>query len=579
MASPSRRAGCDSGRVTEPRTQQPGPHHELTHVAVRRPGLEPGHPLAGVGRVVGDRDRRERLQAMGMHPDIGIGHPHSAGHGLAQPRQRRAAVARGLVDEASRAGGERLPARVAQAATERVGVVEQRDGVIVVALAQRDLGPQRLGEGLERHPALALDERERVVEHLDRVGQLAAQQQCAPEDRQRPRRLADVATALGERGRLLEQADRRLVVRPVGERLAAHAQDGGALPVVLGQRGGPLQPGPRRHSATALDRDEAEHPAGLARDLAVGAGLGQRERLVQDRRALLVTAANGVHQRGPERDQRPRQQRRVTDAPRLRARLPQARDAGLDGAGSQRRAPRLELTESGGPIAHGAGAGLVGRSAHARVRHAAQLAAEQHLARVGVLERGADVARPRETAHEQLVNTVVELIQRDGPGGQRGGVERSTSRQRLERRIPEHSLAHSREAPTLDEQPRVEVRPGAGIDPLQQPAASKRVITITGRQRQHVHAGPRRPPQLRRVPAHRAGDAERATQLRQRPAQRRQRIVGLAEDQAGQPRPRDRPLGQDQISEHGPRLVPARRHGHHPIALDLRRSQQADHEP
>ena len=137
----------------------------------------------------------------------------------------------------------------------------------------------------------------------------------------------------------------------VGQRLAAHTEHGRALLVVRRQRAGPPQPPARRHPATRLYRHEAELAADLALDLAVAAGLGERERLVQHRRALLVAAANGMHQRSPERRQRARQQRRVADAPRLGTRLPQARHAGLDRAGSHGRAPRVELPHGGRPIA------------------------------------------------------------------------------------------------------------------------------------------------------------------------------------------------------------------------------------
>ncbi len=176
------------------------------------------------------------------------------------------------------------------------------------------------------------------------------------------------------------------------------------------------------------------------------------------------------------------------------------------------------------------------------------------------------------------MSAVVEAIQRDRPGCQRGAVKGNTGHQRFQCRVPQHGLAHPRKAPTLNQQPRIEARPGARVDPLQQLAASEPGIRVARSQRQHINRGPRRQPQLQRVVAERAPDAERATQLRQRPTQRPKRIIGIAEDQPGQPRPRDRSLRQDQIPEHGPRLVTTRRSDNHAIALDLRRSQQTDHE-
>ena len=221
---------------------------------------------------------------------------------------------------------------------------------------------------------------------------------------------------------------------------------------------------------------------------------------------------------------------------------------------------------------------LVGRPAHPRIGRAAQLAAEQHLARVGVIARGADLARPRKAAHQQLVGAVIEPVQRERPRRQRRAVKRNTGRQRTQRRIPQHGLAHARKAPALDQQPRIELRPGAGVDPLQQLAANERGIRLAGSQRQHVHRSPRRQPQLQRIPSQRPGNPKSATQLRQRPAQRPARILGIAEDQLGQHRARDRSLRQDHVRQHGPRLMTTRRSDNHTVALDLRRAQQADHE-
>ena len=79
--------------------------------------------------------------------------------------------------------GERLPTGVADTATEREGVVEQRDRASRVALAQRHFRPQRLRERLERHPALLAHLCERVIERLGRLGPLTAQQQRTAQDR------------------------------------------------------------------------------------------------------------------------------------------------------------------------------------------------------------------------------------------------------------------------------------------------------------------------------------------------------------------------------------------------------------
>ena len=581
IASPSRRADSTPLGIAEPRTVQRGAHDELAHVAASSEPFQLGDAVAGVRRGVGDGDLGERLQAVGVHPDVRIGHPHRAHRGVAQPRQRRGALAGRLVHDARRARGHRLPTWVADAAPQRKGVIEQRDRASGVALAQRHLGPQRLREGLERHPALLAHPRERIVERLGRLGPLTAQQQRTAQDRQRPRRLADIAAALRGGDRLREQTDRRPIVGAVGQRLSAHTEHGCTLFVVRRQRAGPSEPPARRHPATRLCRYEAKLAAGLALDLTVAAGLGERERLVQHRRALLVTSANGMHQRSAQRRQRACQQRRVAYASCLGTRLSQARHSGLDRTGSHSRAPRVELPQGGGAIAarrSALSALPVGRSPHPRIGRAPQLAAEQHLAGVSMSARGVDVARPRKTPHQQLVGAVIEPVQRERARRQRRTVERSTGGQRAQRRIPQHGLADARKAPALHQQPRIELRAGAGLDPLQQLPANQRGIRFAGGQRQHVHRSPRRQSQLQRIPSQRAGDPKRPTELRQRPAQRPARIVGIAEDEPGQLRARHRSLRQDHVRQHGPRLMTTRRSDNHAVALDLRRSQQADHE-
>ena len=149
---------------------------------------------------------------------------------------------------------------------------------------------------------------------------------------------------------------------------------------------------------------------------------------MQHRRALLVTAANGMHQRSPQRRQPAREERRVANAPRLGTRLPQACHSRLDRAGSHRRASRVELPHSGRAIAacrSALRAVFVGRPAHPRIGRAPQLAAEQHLAGIGMIARGSDLACPRKAAHQQLVGTIIEPVQRQRPRRQRRTVKRN----------------------------------------------------------------------------------------------------------------------------------------------------------
>ena len=370
-------------------------------------------------------------------------------------------------------------------------------------------------------------------------------------------------------------------MRAVRQGLPAHAEHAGALMVVDRQRRRPLEPSACRHAPAGLHRDEPELPARLAGRLALTTRLRERQRLVQHRGALLVATAKEVHERRAESRERPCEERRVADRARLRGRLAQARDAGLDGARGDRRAARLQLPLRRRPVTDRRAAALIAlahRPPHARIGRAAKLATEPPLARVGVLARGADVARARQAPHQQLVGGIVERVHGDRPGRERRGVERDAAGQRRERRVPQHGLAQTGDAPALDEQPRAEVGRGTGIDPLEQLAARKRRVWIAAAEGQHVDGRPRRQPELQRIAVQRTRHIERAPQLREAPAQRPERVGGVAEDQRGQLRPRHRPAGQHQIGEHGPRLVPPRRSDDQGIALDLRASDQADGE-
>ena len=128
-----------------------------------------------------------------------------------------------------------------------------------------------------------------------------------------------------------------------------------------------------------------------------------------------------------------------------------------------------------------------------------------------MLARGLDLARPGKAAHEQFVRRIIEPVQGERPGGQRRAVKRSTGRQRRQRRIPQHGLAQTRKAPALDQKPRLEVRPGARIYPLEQLAASERGIGVAGGQHKRIHRGARRQPQVQWVSPQSVGDPERAT--------------------------------------------------------------------
>ncbi len=271
----------------------------------------------------------------------------------------------------------------------------------------------------------------------------------------------------------------------------------------------------------------------------------------------------------------------IADPARLRARLAQARDARLDRAGVERRPARLELADRRGAVpAAGRGGGilLAGRAAHPRVGRAAQLAPEQHLARVGVVARRGDLARARagsapaargRSRRTRRARARARRARRPPAARRRASRPSAASRS-----TPSHMPAS---APALHEQPRLEdrARRPASTPSSSSPRASAG-SAVPGDEREHVDGCPRRQPELERVAGEHVGAAERAAQLRERPAQRAERVVGVGEDQLRQLRARDAALGQQRGTRARPRTCGRAVGRRRPVALDLRPSQQSD---
>ena len=514
-----------------------------------------------------------------MDPDIGVRDPDGADRRLAQAGDRGRLLPRGRVQEPPAAGGDGLPARVAEAAAQRPRVVEQLAGVRGVAPAQRDLGAERLRERLEGDPAGRADESERALQGLLGRLELAADDVRAAEDGERPGGAALVAAAAGDGDRGLEQADRGLVVRAVRERHATHGVHRRALLVELDELGGAHEPAAGGDAAAGLHLDVAQLAADLGGDVALAVLLRQGERLVQDGGALLVAAADGVDERDAQRGEHAGEQRRIADRPRLGAGVAQAGEPGLDGAGVERGAAGIELPERGGPVADGAQPVVLARlhgARHTRIRRAAELAAEQDLARGGVLLRRGELARGREAADQQLVGVLVELVVRERAGGEARAVERAAGGQRGVGGVVEERLAGAGEPAPLDQQPGLEHRPGVGLDPLQELAAGEPGVGVVVGDRVDVDARARREAERQRVAGERLGRAERAAELGQRPAQRAERVLGAAEGELRQAGARHRPVRQREVREHRPGLAAARGGRGDAVAQDLRRAQQAE---
>ena len=144
---------------------------------------------------------------------------------------------------------------------------------------------------------------------------------------------------------------------------------------------------------------------------------------MQPQRALLVAAAHRVHQRRAECRQRPGLERAVARRGGLRAGPAQDLDPRQDGAGLDRRLPRLQLRRGRLGVAHRGARGrarLARREPQLGSRRGAQLPLEQRLA-LGDLSLGvAAPAGPREAADQQLLRWLVERFAGHQVGGQGG---------------------------------------------------------------------------------------------------------------------------------------------------------------
>ena len=207
-----------------------------------RRALEPGHAVGRLGRAVGDRDAGERVEAVGVDPDVGVRDPHRAVGRLAQARRARGRpLARRLVQRARQRGRRRPPS------TGRRGGSRAANAWSSSAPA-RSGSPWRSatsarsasGNGWKAIQPLVRTSASAPVEHLrppPRARRAARGARPRIGRATRPRGARRRSRARW-RDRLGEQADRRRVVRAVRQRHAADAEHGRALLVVAGELGG-----------------------------------------------------------------------------------------------------------------------------------------------------------------------------------------------------------------------------------------------------------------------------------------------------------------------------------------------------
>ena len=319
------------------------------------------------------------------------------------------------------------------------------------------------------------------------------------------------------------------------------------------------------------------------------ASVASRDRLVQDDGALLVAAADRVHERAAERGERAGLQRGVAVAGRgLGAR----RGAGTAIPASTapatmaaRPASSWLVTAAARPLS-GSAIGepadvrrLPQRPARPRCRARAAAGPRRPRPAAAPPARSPATARLRTSSSWLPSSSGLRATARGGvrrpprPPGPPPAAPTAACRSRA-------STVAADPVP-LDQQPRLEARAGrqrcspSSSSPPRSSSAL-RVGRLAGEQRRRRRRRPAPRARPTGSPLSSPGSPERPAQLGQGPAQRAQRVVGVAEEQLGQVAAARRPLGQQQVAQQRPRLAPARRRGRRPVALDGRRTEQPD---
>jgi hypothetical protein len=93
-----------------------------------------------------DGEGAEGVKTVAFHPQVGVGQAHALLAGLGDPVQRRGSVALVRSDEAQPAGGQALPARIAQLQGLGVGVRVGSCCCVDLAVDKVDVGGQGFGQ-------------------------------------------------------------------------------------------------------------------------------------------------------------------------------------------------------------------------------------------------------------------------------------------------------------------------------------------------------------------------------------------------------------------------------------------------
>ena len=249
-------------------------------------------------------------------------------------------------------------------------------------------------------------------------------------------------------------------------------------------------------------------------------------------------------------------------------RAAQGRDSRFAGTGRDGGGPGLDdgLDRGIGHRVLPLVAALPHRRLHGDTRLDTQLALEQVAPGGVLLLRGRVVARQSVEPDEQGLVVLVERAHRSRAYGEPAGPVERTARHQAECGLVEDRLGGGREPPALGEQPGLEGRGPADLQPVEQLGVQPDHLDACGPgvvgEHVDIDGRPRGQPEHHRIAVERDLVAEAAPDLRQAPAERSQWVVGLGEEQPGQLAPRRVALGEQQVGQQGPALAAAE-----PVAL------------
>ena len=149
-----------------------------------------------------DADLAQRVERVALDPQVGVGQPDAAPPGVAEPLDALLDPAAADRDDADSPRAHPLPARVADLASQREGVLVAGQRRVEIPARDVDVPAQRLGPRRERGPALASGELERLVERRRGGVELAGEELHAAEHRQRVRQTTPVTRARAQVARL-----------------------------------------------------------------------------------------------------------------------------------------------------------------------------------------------------------------------------------------------------------------------------------------------------------------------------------------------------------------------------------------